>query len=337
MNPNKWIINSWIDVLFVCGGMVWFLALASQLAGYEDSIAKIAIAAHLFSETHIAATLRKIYGSLETIKANALYTVWLPLLAIPISAAALAIPMFLGSLLKAYLLWLIYHFLAQTYGIILLYYYKWNYAPSGFDKITLRLFLYAVAAKVIVSQLLTSTSQSMSFLGLELPAWPPLSSLFMDIAQLTVCIYGLLLIFAVMYKATFESKIPPLPVMLILLTVVTAFCLQSKLQGLFWFYLPAFYHGSQYLAVTVSQYLRERNFDIRNGGSEMSNEVLNYYLSLLLIAVTIYIGVPQVLRLAGIEYNLGFATVFALVGLHHFLTDQAIWKLRHTRVARSLV
>lgn len=337
MDTQRWIVNPVVDLLFVCGGLVWILVFLTNSSGDFALAGNIAVAAHLFSETHIAATLRKIYNDPSSIARHSMYTIILPLFSLAIFVVGISIPGITAALLKAYLIMLMYHFMSQTYGIALLYLYKWNYAPGVFFKSILRGFLLSIASMNIAKQLAEPSALPESFLGLQLPASSLLPHFFVDITQQCFYTIAFVLVCSIVFEVIESRKYVPLPVVLILLTSVAAFGTNSVLQGLFWFYLPAFFHGSQYIAITLSQHLKSRNHDIRHINVEMSNETLGYYLSLLLIAVAIYIALPQALRFAGVQYDLAFATVFALVGLHHFMTDQAIWKLRDPKVRNPLL
>jgi hypothetical protein len=64
---------------------------------------------------------------------------------------------------------------------------------------------------------------------------------------------------------------------------------------------------------------------------------VRYQGLLLLIAVTIYLGIPRLLSEFGFSYTLSFATIFVAVNLYHFITDQAIWKLRDPEVRRNML
>lgn len=67
-----------------------------------------------------------------------------------------------------------------------------------------------------------------------------------------------------------------------------------------------------------------------------SSSGFKYVGQLLLIGCFIFIAIPSMLAQFGIDRSVAFATVFAVINFHHFLTDQAIWKLRDPAVKANL-
>jgi tetratricopeptide (TPR) repeat protein len=90
-------------------------------------------------------------------------------------------------------------------------------------------------------------------------------------------------------------------------------------------------HGAQYLWVT-SYYARRQDPSLRLGP----------YLGRALLAGSVVTTLPALVLAPGlfgrVPWDVGLAVlVFAVVNLHHFVLDGAIWKLRDGRVARVLL
>jgi hypothetical protein len=126
------------------------------------------------------------------------------------------------------------------------------------------------------------------------------------------------------------------------LTGILIWIFGKDVTGTLWLYVPAFYHGSQYLVVSVAYYLKEKGLPesvppakIASMLSQLS--ALKYFGQLMLFGCFLYIGIPRVLEQMGVSFEVAFASIFCAVNFHHFLTDGAIWKLRDKRTRDILI
>ena len=81
-----WIVNAPVDLLFCCGGIVWILFAVHYFVlgpsggagnGLGQMLAISTIAGtHALGETHIAATLARIYKTPQSVRRFAPYTIW---------------------------------------------------------------------------------------------------------------------------------------------------------------------------------------------------------------------------------------------------------------------
>jgi hypothetical protein len=299
----------------------------------------ILASSHLFGEAHISATLFRIYGSDDMRNRFKTCTIWLPFLGLLLCVAGLFHPFVTAVMLKVYLLWVFQHFVGQAYGLCLLYCQKRHYTLSIFDKKLLLLMLNSAAAMAITAQLTSNNFSTENFLGQALPDWGFLPhSINTFCALLLQASVGALCV-QICWKSLVGRQYFPLPALLMLLTVIATFT--SNPSASLWLYLPAFFHATQYLAVTVSQYLKERQAAAENARDiwkQIAQPVgLKYYSNLLVIAVLLYVLLPTLLSFCGFPRELTFASVFAVVNLHHFLTDMTIWKMRDSKTRNSLV
>lgn len=345
---SRWILNPILDILFCCGGLVWILyfaqdiLLASINPQLTESTALLAIAgSHLFGEAHICATLFRIYGSREMRNNFKLCTIWQPLVGLLLCIAGLFFPPVTAAMLKVYLLWVFQHFTGQAYGLILLYCFKHNYQIGNYEKKLLSFLLNCTAAVAITRQLALDDWAIINYLGLDLPNWGrlplPIYQLSVILLQAAVCLF----IIQICKRAFLERSCFPLPSLLILFTVVLTFTANVDVSSKLWLYLPAFFHASQYLAITATQYFKEQNFTGANSSSSWKLLIgpagLQRYSHLLLSAVALYVGIPTILSFCGFSKELAFASIFCVVNLHHFMTDMVIWKMRNPRTRKALV
>jgi hypothetical protein len=348
--PYGWILSPVIDLLFCCGGLVWIVfALRTFFIGGDTSPMSLSVQAfallavvgtHALSESHTAATLVRIYRSPESVKQYSAYTHTAAIVCGALALAALFIGGLTAVFAKVYLLWVIQHFTAQTYGIALVYCYKGGYRLSDWEKRILFLLMNSTAAYAILRQLTWSEWNGDGFLGMEIPFWGPLPPQFAEFALL--CVFGTAALFGqAVTRRALQGQMLPLPALLVICTGVILFILPRSVSSLLWLYVPAFYHGSQYLVLTTACYLKEKGLPENLPTSQIAtllfkSDAVRYGSLLFLIGMGIYIGLPRLLQEFGFDYTLTFATIFSVVNLHHFITDQAIWKLRDP-VLRKIV
>jgi hypothetical protein len=297
---------------------------------------------HALSETHIAATLARVYKTPERRRKFSFYTHWAALVCAILLIAGLFVQGVTPILAKIYLLWVAQHFTAQTYGLTLMYCYKADYRLSALQKNLLWLLMNSTAAFAILRQLTYKEWNPDGFLAQHIPFWGPLPEWVLQGCTAVLIASAGAFVFCLLSKYFSERRMMPLPAILLLFTGVMIFVLGRDLTGLFFLYVPAFYHGSQYVVLSIAYHLREdghanskprRNF----GQLFLQSPGVRYQGMLLLIAMAIYIGLPRLLGEFGFSYTLAFATVFVAINLHHFLTDRAIWKLRDREVRDILL
>lgn len=344
-----WILHPAVDLLLCCGGIVWLLfafhyfvvAPANNQAMVSFLSLLVIIGTHVLSETHTAATLVRAYKNGATRERYSLYTRWAALACAGLAIAGLFVKGFTPIMAKVYLVWVVQHFTAQTYGMTLLYCYKNNYILTNFEKIVLASVLNLTAIQTILRQFTFEDWNGNGFLAQIIPFWGPLPVWVYQtsLVLLTIAICAFCLI--VLRKLVRERLFLPLPAALMLLTGVAIFLVGKDVAGILWLYVPAFFHGAQYVVLTTAQHLKEQGLPEGMSTDQMwqllnQSAGLKYIGTLILGAVAIYIGVPRLLQDCGFDYTLAFATIFCAVNLHHFLTDQAIWKLRDPKLRKSL-
>ncbi len=127
-----------------------------------------------------------------------------------------------------------------------------------------------------------------------------------------------------------------------IVTGVLIFTIGQLPSQILWIFVPAFYHGSQYLIVSAHYHLK-RNTEGESLKSLKLTDLIGqssgirYYGFLFISAMFVYVAVPRLLQEFGFNYTLAFATIFATVNIHHFLTDGAIWKLKDQKVRNVLM
>lgn len=345
-----WILHPALDLLFVCGGITWalfalhyFIAKPMMSEPLLQVLAfAVLIGAHLLSETHTVATLVRAYGNAQERRRLSLYTEWGGLACLTLLFAGLFIKGFTPVMAKVYLLWVVQHFTAQSYGLALLYCLKRGYKLNRADKFILQSVFTSTAIYAVVRQMVFKDWSPNGFLAQIIPFWGPLPPWCMTLSTFLLVLSVVLCLAMLVCKYIAERKTLPLPSLLILATTVLMYTFDHNQSVIVWLYIPAFFHGSQYVVLSLAHYLKQRGLPEgmkadQIGALALKSDGMKYLGFLLMGAIVLYIGIPRVLTEFGFHYTHAFATVFCAINLHHFITDGAIWKLRDPKLRRELV
>lgn len=345
-----WILHPAIDLLLVCGGLAWlFFALHYFIAKPAMSYPLLQILAftvligtHLLSETHTAATLVRAYAEPTERRRLSLYTEWGALACLTLLFAGLFIKGFTPIMAKVYLLLVVHHFTAQSYGLALLYCLKRGYKLALWEKTILQSIFTTTAIFAVVRQMVFKDWSPNGFLAQIIPFWGPLPVWTMTVSIWMLALSAVLCVLMISRKLICDRVMLPLPSALLMVTTVLMYTFDHNASGVVWLYIPAFFHGSQYVVISLAHYLKQRGFPEgmkpeQIGRLAFQSDGMKYLGFLLMGGIVIYIGLPRFLTEFGIGYTQAFAAVFCAVNLHHFLTDQAIWKLRNPKLRTELI
>jgi hypothetical protein len=354
--PYPWIISKNFDFFFVCGGAVWILLAINYLflgwtvpvsSTIGDPLARflmivILIGQHVSADSHNAATYLRIYGSQEDRSRFHFYGKWLALSCIPVFFMGINVPSLAGAFVLIYLLTVFWHYAAQTFGVSLIYCYKQGYFLKSKEKEIYRGFILSMSALILVRLMTFQELSPKNFFGVELPFWGPLPLWFYH--GCLVVFIGFTVAFSVVLlkNLVVEKKMMPWPALLCISTIALIGFSYGTLSTMVWFYIPVFFHGTQYLAVCLSYYLKERGLPEHTAPSQMSQLVMSptglQYLGLvILIGAFLYVAIPHICQSIGYDYALVAGVVLATVNYHHFITDAAIWRLRDPRCRQILL
>ena len=346
--PYTWILNPVVDLFFCCGGLLWLMYLANLLFQSHLPVANgplilLTIAGtHILSETHTAATLERLHESEPTRKALSSFGLIASVVCFLLAVASLVTPGLPAIFAKIYLLWIVQHFMAQSYGIALIYCYKRNYIMNLWEKRIFKFVIDATIAYGILKQLTFREWSVDKFIGQTLPFWGPLPEPIFAVADWTLKIAVVAFVAMIVRKFVCERKVFPLPAALVTVTGIAIFTVPKSVTTSLWVYVPAFYHGCQYLVVSTSYFLKERGLPENVSTSQIGKLLfkpitLKYFATLFVIGIFIYGGLPGLLQEFGFDYRIAFATIFCVINFHHFLIDAAIWRLRDPRVRKLLI
>ncbi len=356
--PYRWIINPTFDLLFVAGGAFFllvainYLCLGMKVAAYDPRYPLGAtsllfviafLAVHALGDSHIFATFMRIWSCPEDKKRFAFYRVWLTAVLIPLFIIGMNSAVFTGALLSIFLLTAFWHWTTQAFGISLIYCQKHGYSMTAFERDAFRWFMRGLAGYFIIRMLVFPDRYVPSnFAAVPVTKFPALPEPVHAIASWALILVVSAFVAITLRKLVTERKFPPLPVLSMIAVICCFGFAEDRESMLIWFYGPAFFHGSQYLAVTLSYHLKQQGLPEGMPTSQISRLMfglpgLKYMAIAIAGGIVLYVGIPAISALFGYDRIMVLGLVFSLLSLHHIITDAAIWRLRDPQCRRLLI
>jgi len=338
-----WIYNPWLDLIVGCGAwsapllLLSYFSVASNARAWSVAFYVLAL---FFNYPHYMATIYRAYHRAEDFQKYRIFTVHvtaLLLLTLLLSHFWLRL---LPWIFTIYLTWSPWHYSGQNYGLCMMFARRARADP---DKIGRR----ALYGAFVVSYLIlflgfhTGPSTDPLFLSLGIPAavsrWEQIG---LGVAFIGLSAFGL----TRLARSTGWRKLTP---------SLTLFSSQFL-----WFLLPAaislikgleipqnrystgvlaVMHSAQYLWIT-SYYARREAAGEALNKPERNWRPLAYFGVLVVGGIALFVPGPWVAsRAFHHDFAASFLIFTALVNIHHFILDGAIWKLRDGRIASLLL
>jgi hypothetical protein len=284
----------------------------------------------------------RIYGSNDDRQRFHFYGKWLALACLPIFICGITIPGLGGAMVYLYLITVFWHYAAQVFGISLIYCYKQGYKFSKVEREIFRWLILSMSAVVGLRLLTYKDYGPTNFYGVLIPFWGPLPE---QIFQVTTGMFvALCLAFSavIVKKLLKEHRMMPWPAVLCVGTLALLGFSTGMISRLAWFYVPVFFHGSQYLAICLTYYLKEKGLPQGMIPSEIVSMIFTpvafkYLATVIVVGAFLYIVIPHFFQSLGFNYDLVAGVVLATVNFHHFNTDAAIWRLRDPSCRENLL
>jgi hypothetical protein len=348
---NRWVVNPVFDTLFVFGGALWIL-FAIQIfcfhfdnpdvkaPGTAGAIAyalsvTFFIGNYLFADSHTIATYMRIYSTAENRKRFKLYAYYLPWCSALLFVLCLLYPQAAGLCVYIHMMWVFQHYVGQTFGISLIYCYKRRYIFKNYEREIYRWFMHSLSFFVITRILCYREFSPANFFGIRLPFFG-VPTIFNDVARVAFVAMSIAFVAVVVIKYFRDKQLIPIPTLCLIVTILGIGASTGFANSLIWLYGPPFFHGSQYLAVSLGFYLKEKGLSegrINEVGAKLLKEFvspagLRYWAMVVMAGIALYVGIPHVLQAYGFEMVMVATVIQACVNFHHFVTDAAVWRLR---------
>jgi tetratricopeptide (TPR) repeat protein len=340
-NPRSklWVYNPWLDLIVGCGAwsaplllITYFVADSSTLIW---AVGFYGLALFL-NYPHYMATLYRAYHTREDFNHYRVFTVHFTGLMV----ATLLLSHFwfraLPWIFTLYLTLSPWHYSGQNYGLFMMFARRAGAQPSQAQRRALyAAFIFSYL--VLFVNFHTGASADPMFVPLGIPAKVS-TTLFVGLAAgfLVASVLGLS---GLVRQLGWRPLVPSLTLFstqFVWFLLPTALSLGDKLQ------IPqsrysngvlAVMHSAQYLWIT-SYYARRE----ATGGSGKSWRPLAYFGVLIAGGIALFVPGPWLAsRVFHSDFGASFLIFTALVNIHHFILDGAIWKLRDGRVASLLL
>ncbi len=357
----RWLHGPVSDLLLGCGLLYFVMFAALGIAGVGItstlSLGTLAVIVIFTGAPHYGATLLRVYEHRQSRRRYAVFAVWISLLLVALFGVSLyQYP--LGILLvSVYIVWNPWHYAGQNYGLAVMFLRRRGVEVTPAAK---NLFYASFVLSALLAMVAMNATRPQSVYG---PGAAPggaklirpvyhFDPLGIPDAIVTILLvvgllgYGVCLVVSVgmlLRRAKLGDLVPAL---LLVFTQSLWFVLPVATQhwGVLQGFLPFDARHSEYTFLFIGvghavQYLWVTSYFAKKTESYPGNT--RYWLRCVLAGTAVWNVPPLLLGMAAIgtvAYNDGLALlVAAVVNLHHFILDGAIWKLRDTGIGRVLL
>ena len=343
VKPSPWLFSAPIDLLIGCGGWSLPLILLVSFATKQNGV--LLASAFYFltifcNNPHYMATVYRAYHTGTDFNQYRFFTLYITVLLILTVTLVHLWPAAFPWVLTLYLIWSPWHYSGQNFGIAMLMARRSGAQPDPQSRqLLFASYGAAYAVWLVAMQSLETPDPGIIVLGLP----RVLTNSLLPVLSVSYVVLASTALFRIARTAGVRAIIGPA---LLSLSQGLWFLGPSLLQHYRVLNLPATYfsagilafmHCAQYLWITT-YYARRETEEGSKSGQTGRFRFAAYYLTLIVGGLALFVPGPWLAsRILGHEFVESFLIFAALVNLHHFILDGAIWKLRNHRIARLLV
>jgi len=336
---SPWIYGPWLDLIVGCGA--WsapLLAIALWLTpvnrhGWAVGFYLLAI---VFNYPHFMATIYRAYHTREDFEKYKIFTLHITLLLVLTGILLHASYHLLPWVFTLYICWSPWHYTGQNYGLLMMFVRRSGASIDAAEQRWIRAAFIASYA-MLLGSFETGGSSDPLILSLGLPANVTLP--VRGICGAAFALFAFAGFRRLLLRSGFSAMIAPLT---LLLTQFLWFVLPTLLELHSAYQIPqtryssgilAVLHSAQYIWIT--SYYQRREARAKSGAPWRMSA---YLLTLFAGGIALFIPGPWIVSYLGhFDFTTSFLIFSALVNIHHFMLDGAIWKLRDKRVSSLLV
>jgi tetratricopeptide (TPR) repeat protein len=336
---SPWIYKPWLDLLVGCGA--WsapLLAVAMWLTPVHPHawVVGFYLLAIIFNYPHFMATIYRAYHTREDFEKYKIFTLHVTLLLVLTGILLHASYRFLPWVFTLYICWSPWHYSGQNYGLLMMFARRSGATVTLAERRWLRA-AFVASYLMLLASFETGGSSDPLILSLGLPAKVTLPVRI--ILGAAFAIFGFLGFRRLVRHAGLSAMVAPLT---LLLTQFLWFVLPTLLELRSEYQIPqtryssgilAVLHSAQYIWITSYYQQREARAKSKSGW-----RMTTYLVTLLAGGIALFIPGPWLVSyLFHYDFTTSFLIFTALVNIHHFILDGAIWKLRDSRISSLLV
>ncbi len=344
VSPSKpaagpWIYSPWLDLLVGCGA--WsapLLAIAAWVPAthkHEWGMAFYVLAL-VFNYPHFMATIYRAYHTREDFTRYKFFTLHVTLLLAVTGILLHASPRIFPWVFTLYICWSPWHYTGQNFGLLMMFARRAGAQVTPGERQWLHAAFWA-SYLMLLASFETGGSNDPLILSLGLPAKLTLPMRVGLGAAFAA--FSFLAFRPIVRRTSLRAMAAPLTL------VVTQFL---------WFVLPtllelrasaqipqtryssgilAVLHSAQYIWITSYYQQREARAAGQSGW-----RLAGYFLTLVAGGIALFIPGPWLVSfLFHFDFTTSFLIFTAVVNIHHFILDGALWKLRDSRIANLLI
>jgi tetratricopeptide (TPR) repeat protein len=334
-----WIYGPWIDVIVGCGAwsapllLISYFSIASSARAWSIAFYALAL---LFNYPHYMATIYRAYHRAEDFQKYRIFTVHLTALIVLTLVLAHSWVRILPWIFTIYLTWSPWHYSGQNYGLFMMFARRAGAKPS--EAVRRALYGAFIASYLILFLgFHTGASTDPLFISLGIPAivsrW---EQILLAVGFVALAAFGL----SRLAKETGWRKL--IPSLTLFSSQFLWFVLPAGISLVKGLEIPQSRYSSGVLAVMHSaQYLWITSYYARReaaGEGSRPWRAWAYFGVLIAGGIALFVPGPWLAsRVFHHDFTTSFLIFTALVNIHHFLLDGAIWKLRDGRIAALLL
>jgi tetratricopeptide (TPR) repeat protein len=334
---SPWIYGPWLDLIVGCGAWSAPLLGAALLLTQTRTHAWVVafyLLALAFNYPHFMATVYRAYHTRADFEKYKIFTLHITLLLVLTGILLHGSYRLFPWVFTLYILWSPWHYTGQNFGLLMMF------ARRSGSQIT-RKERFCIRAAFVASYLMllasfeTGGSTDPLILSMGLAAKYTLP------ARLVLGAAFAIFIFAGFARPVrrhgARALVAPLTLALtqfIWFVVPTLLELHAQIpQTRYSSGILAILHSAQYIWIT-SYYQRREARAAGQAGWRMAG----YLLTLVAGGIALFIPGPWIVsRLLHYDFTTSFLIFTAVVNIHHFILDGALWKLRDSRIAGLLI
>jgi len=336
---RPWIYGPWIDLIVGCGA--WsapLLAIAGLLTpshthGWAVSFYLLAV---IFNYPHFMATIYRAYHTREDFEKYKLFTLHLTVLIVLTGILLHTSYRLLPWVFTLYICWSPWHYTGQNFGLMMMFARRSGAQVTPAQRRWMHA-AFVASYLMLLASFETGGSSDPLILSLGLPAkftLPLRLALGAAFAMFSFVAYRPLI-----RQCGLKAITAPLT---LVLTQFLWFVLPTLLELRAAYQIPqtryssgilAVLHSAQYLWIT--SYYQQR--EARAAG-QSAWRTTGYFLTLIAGGIALFIPGPWLVSyIFRYDFTTSFLIFTALVNIHHFMLDGALWKFRDSRISSLLI
>src|SRR5277367_4395058 len=339
-SPNgPWIYGPWLDLIVGCGA--WSAPLLGAAFWLTRShthawVVAFYLLALAFNYPHFMATVYRAYHTRADFEKYKIFTLHITLLLVLTGVLLHASYRLFPWVFTLYILWSPWHYTGQNYGLLMMFARRSGAEATPGERRSIRA-AFVASYLMLLASFETGGSTDPLILSLGFAAKYTLPARLVLAAAFAVFLF--LGFRRLIRRSGARALAAPLT---LALTQFIWFVVPTLLELHAQYQIPqtryssgilAVLHSAQYIWIT--SYYQQR--EARAAG-QAGWRMTRYFLTLVAGGIALFIPGPWIVsRVHHFDFTTSFLIFTAVVNIHHFILDGALWKLRDSRISALLI